>query len=412
MDEIPTPPPASPEDYGASELPEGMMPRPKDIGKAFDAVADYTAPIEPSRGKTNGSHGLNSRTEQPLPRIADGSADRWLGKEPAPLEFAIEDLVPEGMVTLFVADGGAGKSLLAQLAMACFPTGKPFLGKATKPGAAVGIFAEDPDQVLHIRQVRINKLIEIDMEDLGGRSYPISFSQYDATLWRDGEPTPFLGDLEEQLRAIDDLRCLVLDNAALLYHGNENDRIEVTAFVRALTGMAERLQIGIILTSHTSKSSDDSVAKVGSGSTAWIFACRSVLKLESDGDAATLKLIKANHTRPGLEIPLEWKGSVLVAKAPPDSLSERARKRQIDRLIFERVEQAWQAGWPLSPTPQVAERYLPKSLARGSNFKAREIKAAMLLHVEAGNLQSDQLPKKGLRGLRVVRKPQGVLSYE
>ncbi len=78
----------------------------------------------------------NSMTGQRLPRIADGSADRWLGKEPAPLEFTIEDLVPEGMVTLFVADGGAGKSLLAQLAIACFPTGKPFLGKATKPGAA------------------------------------------------------------------------------------------------------------------------------------------------------------------------------------------------------------------------------------------------------------------------------------
>ena len=128
----------------------------------------------------------------PMPRIKDGSADRWLGKEPAPLEFTIEDLVPEGMVTLFVADGGAGKSLLAQFAMACTATGKAFLGKATKPGAAVGIFAEDPDPVLHIRQVRINQLLEIDIEDLGGRAYPISFSQHDATLWRDGEPTHFL----------------------------------------------------------------------------------------------------------------------------------------------------------------------------------------------------------------------------
>ena len=46
--------------------------------------------------------------EQPMPRIKDGSADRWLGKEPAPIEFTIEDLVPEGMVTLLIADGGAG----------------------------------------------------------------------------------------------------------------------------------------------------------------------------------------------------------------------------------------------------------------------------------------------------------------
>ena len=350
--------------------------------------------------------------EQPMPQIKDGSADRWLGKEPAPLEFTIEDLVPEGMVTLLIADGGAGKTILVQIAITCTTTGSPFLGKATKPGAAVGIFAEDPDTVLHIRQVRINQLLGIDMEDLGGRAFPISFSRYDFTLWRDGEPTPLLGDLEEQLKAIDSLRLLTLDNAALLYQGNENDRTLVTAFIRALTAMAERLKLGIVLTAHTSKSSDDNLAaKAGSGSTAWINACRSVLKLSADGDEATLKLIKANHTRPGLEIPLEWKGSVPVAKALPDSLSERARKRQIDRLIFERVEQAWEAGWPLSPTAQVQDRYLPKCLARGSGFKAKEIKAAMLLHVEAGNLQPDQLPKKGLKGLRVVRKTQELKSY-
>ena len=180
----------------------------------------------------------------------------------------------------------------------------------------------------------------------------------------------------------------------------------------ALTGLAERLKIGIVLTAHTSKSSDDSVAKVGSGSTAWIFACRSVLKLESDGDEATLKLVKSNHTRPGPEIPLEWKGAVLVAKAPPDSLEERARKRQIDRLVFERVEQAWAANWPLSASAQAGERYLPKALAKRGGFRAKEIKAAMHLHLEAGNLQQDKLPKKGLTGLRVERKPQGMQSYE
>jgi len=204
----------------------------------------------------------------------------------------------------------------------------------------------------------------------------------------------------------------VLDNAALLYQGNENSRPEVTAFIRALTGMAERVKIGILLTGHTSKTSDDTVSKAGSGTTAWIFAARSVLKLESDGDEATLKLIKSNHVRPGLEIPLEWQGGVLVAKAPPDSLEERARKRQIDRLIFERVGQAWAAGWPLSASAQAGDRYLPKALAKRGGFRAHEIRAAMALHIEARNLQPDRLPNKGLRGLRVVRKPEGLKSYD
>ncbi len=410
MDERPPPPLASEDAYGA-----------------FDAVAEFTTPVEVALAQMDGAitlarrremearHGSapNARAAQPLPRIADGSADRWLGKEPAPIEFTIEDLVPEGSVSTLIAEGGTDKTILAQTAGTCIATGHPFLGKATKAGAAVGIFAEDPDAILHIRQVRINELLGVDMEALGGRAYPISFSQYDFTLWRDGEPTPLLGDLEDQLRAIDNLRLLTLDNAALLYHGNENDRVEVTAFIRALTGMAERLKIGIMLTAHTSKSSDDSsAAKAGSGSTAWINTCRSVLKLSPSGDEATLKLIKANYTRPGLEIPLEWKGSVLVAKALPNSLEERVRKDQIDRLIFERVAQAWAANWPLSATPQVGERYLPKILASRSDFRAGEIKAAMNLHLEAGNLQQDQLPKKGLKGLRVHRKPERLKSYE
>ena len=49
-------------------------------------------------------------------------------------------------------------------------------------------------------------------------------------------------------------------------------------------------------------------------------------------------------------------------------------------------------------------------LASGSGFNAGEIKAAMVLHLEAGNLQLDQLPKKGLKGLRVVRKPERLKS--
>ena len=56
-------------------------------------------------------------TPLPLPDIALACVSRWLGKEPKPLEFAIEDLVPKGMVTLLVAQGGAGKSLLCQAAI-------------------------------------------------------------------------------------------------------------------------------------------------------------------------------------------------------------------------------------------------------------------------------------------------------
>ncbi len=52
-----------------------------------------------------------------IPNIADGCVSRWLGKEPLPLVFTIAELVPQGMVTLFVSEGGSGKSLLCQTAI-------------------------------------------------------------------------------------------------------------------------------------------------------------------------------------------------------------------------------------------------------------------------------------------------------
>ena len=100
------------------------------------------------------------------PTIAANDCSRWVGKEPPPLVFTIHDLVPQGMVTLLIADGGAGKSMLMQTAMTCIPSGLPFLGKSTSGGATVGLFAEDPDAVLHLRQQRINKSLDVSMESL------------------------------------------------------------------------------------------------------------------------------------------------------------------------------------------------------------------------------------------------------
>ena len=48
MDERPTPPPPSPEDYGAPEAIEAVE-APETNGEAFDAIAEFTVPIEPQR---------------------------------------------------------------------------------------------------------------------------------------------------------------------------------------------------------------------------------------------------------------------------------------------------------------------------------------------------------------------------
>jgi RecA-family ATPase len=133
-------------------------------------------------------------------------------------------------------------------------SGFTFLGKVAVTGKAAGVFAEDPESVLHVRQPRINEFLDIDYDRIAGRYFPQSYFGQPAQLWRGGVPTDFLTELESQLRRIRALRLLTLDNAAVLFAGDENSRSEVTEFISALNGLANRLSIGIILSAHASKS--------------------------------------------------------------------------------------------------------------------------------------------------------------
>src|SRR5262249_55624247 len=121
---------------------------------------------------------------------------------------------------------------------------------------------------------------------IAGRYFPQSYFGMDAQLWRDGPADLFHHLDAEQLCKIEALRLLTLDNSVILYAGDENSRPEVTAFMSALNGMADRHQIGILLSAHPSKSYDGSASRVSSGTTAWVWASRSVLELKRESDKA------------------------------------------------------------------------------------------------------------------------------
>ena len=332
---------------------------------------NMTAPREPRRrisrrgqnanpgAKPNGQDGGQDGTEN-LP-LSESDCSRWVGKEPPELPFTVAGLAPKGMTTLLIADGGAGKSMLMQIALTCCPSGLPFLGMATLAGNTAGLFAEDGEAVLHVRQCRINDALDVDMETLSGRSFLKSYQGENAVLWdRDGK-TAFFEELETDLKRIPDLELLVIDNAALVYADNENDRGAVTRFVNALNGLARRLGIAIILSIHTSKSSDGSLSRSASGSTAWVFAARSVLLLDAGDDAKdeppSLTLIKANHSPPGTVVLLQWRNGVLLAAPQHGALERRVRAGQLDRLIFATVQDGWDRRQPYSSEPQARELY-------------------------------------------------------
>lgn len=66
-----------------------------------------------------------------------GAALWDFSEPPPPQPWVIDGLVPEGHITLLVADGGLGKSYLAAYAMTCVALGKAFLGKPVRRGAVL-----------------------------------------------------------------------------------------------------------------------------------------------------------------------------------------------------------------------------------------------------------------------------------
>lgn len=390
--------------YGTASLrswPEGAEPRPDE---------KFIPDRDKDRRDTKGQ--AQNLITMAAPEINQADASRWIGREPDPLVFTVDRLIPQGMVTLLVADGGAGKSMLCQTAMTCIATGRDFLGYHTRRGAAAGVFAEDPENVLHLRQEHINGALGIEMDDLAELCFPASYAGLDAVLWRDSKPTPLLTELDDQLARIPDLRLLVIDTAALVFAGGENDRVDVTQFISRLTRLAMGRHIGVLLSAHTSKTSSDSLVNAGSGSTAWPWACRSVLKLtrNDDKDKASLKLLKANHTKPGDAIELHWKDTVLLRAPILGSVERSIRQSQLDKIIFERVQEAWASGSPLSPNWQARSRYLPAIIARQptNDFKKDEIQVAMDAWMDSGHLVMDQKKNKAPRGLRVGKWPESL----
>ena len=128
----------------------------------------------------------------------------------------------------------------------------------------------------------------------------------------------------------------VLDAAADLYGGDENNRSQVRSFIQMLRGIALRNDCAVILLSH--RSVDAMKNDRGySGSTAWNASVRSRLYFsslpiqdgETDTDARILELKKSNRAQRGLKLCLRWRNGVFV---PEGTGEDAARKMEIGIL--------------------------------------------------------------------------------
>lgn len=261
--------------------------------------------------------------------IADLAA--WEQSEPKPKPFIMPGYIPSRELTLATGAGGANKSTFGQQLATCVAGGVPMLGIDVMQGNALYITAEDDEDRLHWMQAHICKAVGLSMASLAGRLHLASLrgrlGNEIATFDVEGKlrPSPSFHVLRATIERTA-ARLVVLDNAAHLFAGNENDRQQVTAFVNLLYSLCQDLGATVVLVAHSNKAGDSY-----SGSTAWLNAVRSQIVLgrpddTNDPDERILTLGKANYARQGQELRFRWHDFALRLDEdlPPDTRKEMA----------------------------------------------------------------------------------------
>jgi len=269
---------------------------------------------------------------------------KWQGSPPE-REWILEDWLPRGYVTALYGDGGVGKSLFAQQLMTCLATGNSFLGLNTKISKVYALMCEDDKNELWRRQTGINERYGLKMEDLvnirlvsrvGENNLLMIFNNSDV-----GQLTEFFNSLRQDiLEYKPDL--IILDTAADLFGGNENNRPQVRQFIQVACGALARETGGaVLLCAHPSEGGIQKGTGSG-GSTAWNNTVRSrwYLKRPNEGELTTdhriLSKVKSNYAKLGQDEYLKWENGAFDRVIPNTVSLPIAGKTQNARNSAER----------------------------------------------------------------------------
>ncbi|WP_122928428.1 AAA family ATPase [Sphingobium sp. LF-16] len=346
--------------------------------------------------------------------VADLGA--WSTIQPTPKAFIMAGFVPARELTLATGAGGANKSTFGQQLATCCAAGVPMLGIDVMQGPALYITAEDDDDRLHWMQTHICRALAVDMAGMVGKLHLVSLrgrlGNELATFDAEGKlrPAPSFQLLKATIEQTGS-SLVVLDNAAHLFAGNENDRQQVTAFVNLLYSLCRDLGVTIILVAHSNKAGDSY-----SGSTAWLNAVRSQIVLQRpegaiDPDERLLTLGKANYARQGEELRCRWHEFALVRDEdlPADLRQEMAATVQAshDNDVFLRcldIRNGQERA--VSENAASAKTYAPKVFAEMPESKGvgiKRLEAAMDRLFRTGSIErgflwrEDRKDKFGLR---------------
>lgn len=246
----------------------------------------------------------------------------WEGLPVPDREWIVPGYIPHRTVTLFYADGGTGKSLLAlQLAIGR-ALGREWIGLLPEPGRTLILSAEDDEEEMHRRTDDVRKfygarmaaLSDMRLIDLVGEDSVLGLLMKGQI-----EPTSMYHALDAYMAEFKP-SLTVLDVLADMFAGDENNRPQARQFIGLLKRLALKHDCAFLLLAHPSLTGLNSGTGT-SGSTGWNNSVRSRLYFQtakaSDGtepnkNLRTFEGMKSNYGVPGGKIDLEWKNGLFV----------------------------------------------------------------------------------------------------
>lgn len=300
--------------------------------------------------------------------------------------WTVRNRIPAKTVTLLSGEGAVGKSILAlQLGVAEILS-KDWLGSMPEPGPVLMVPCEDDPDELWRRLARIADHYNARFSDFRDMHLLALAGQETlmATPDRSGliHPTKLFARVHAAACDIKP-KLIVLDNAADIFGGNENNRAQVRHFISILRKLAIDSGAGVLLTSHPSLTGINTGTGL-SGSTAWDASVRSRLYFkraitekdeEPDPDLRVLEIMKANYGPVGETINVRWENGVFVPVGGVTNLEKLAAEQAAQHLFLSLLSRFTSQGRKVSDKPN-ANNYAPAIFAKEKEAREAGIRRA------------------------------------
>ncbi len=259
---------------------------------------------------------LEAATEppKPPPKLKPVSVFDVLTNPAPPPAFVWDGYLPRGVVALMGAHGGTGKSTIALMLGVCVALGSPLFGVDTEPCKVVFVSLEDGANIVRHRLAGICRAWGVNPLALHDRLHIVDGTEHPELFAAEtrgaGDTTPTYRELRKLVLS-EGVGLVVVDNASDAFGGDEIQRRQVRAFMRALAEVARLTDCAVMLLAHVDKNTSRNKKAEGgegySGSTAWHNSARSRLFLtRGDGGLLTLEHQKSNLGRMREPLKLEW----------------------------------------------------------------------------------------------------------